>query len=929
MPDYTQPRLVEKRLRYFDGLFLKDQDFVDEQKYHLNRQRLHNGLLHSAGVAEGLDVSVPAGRTVVNVSPGVAVDHQGRQIVLLQPQVIDLTGRQNQRVLVYVGYEEVPVDRPTTGGNQEARWLERAVLEAVTEGQAPKTPDAVVLERLAVDAQGRVTVDGGVRVFAGLRLPDGTAASWTMSAGAVGRADLSGGLRVNGDIGIGTVPTARLHLHGAAQGHGIAFTNEANTAGKRGYRIAFDNDALRFQRADDSGRFAANQLVIQQDTGSVGVGTGTPRARLEVAGGAIAGSVSLGGPVPGLSYQFDYESVGVANIGHNLRLQSPNHILLQTGGAAPLPRVMVTNTGRVGIGTTNPISQLQIKTRTTIDEGPAGASNFGCNAYFDGTWRRVDESKAGLSVHINADDAAGQELRVLRMETNGTFSNIAVLGSGTSFIRSGFLAIGTVTPEARLHVEDGEVLVRATAPNNLTQSLTAVRLANYGGQGTWLTWGLHTASIAGGGPGVAPNAFEIWEYPASARRLQIRPGGDTSLVPVAGSLGVGTTTPNAKLSVVAAGAAEIAGNAHSATFRTASGSLPVGVNSELSLASFGFHSGNNTSLGIRAIRTVGTDGWPNTAIGLGMDVDNTVRAGAALYLHANGGVGVGTRQPAARFHVAANANVMNIEGTDHCYIQWYPRGVAAGRRAYLGFGTGTDHSFTLSNESVNAGVNVGRVHIHANEGLYLLGHQGTWISRGWGGSGNLTVEGDTFLSGRLGVFGQSPQPRTVGWGGGIHTFDIECEGSGWARGGWASGPRDVAENYESQQVLEAGEVACFDRDQDVVVRSSEPNDALVCGVVSSKPGLLLNSDPDEHAAPDRHLVPIALCGRVPCLVVDENGPIRRGDLLTSSSTPGCAMRAKPVTVDGKDVYQAGSILGKALEPLVGGRGTIEMFVAFA
>ena len=67
--------------------------------------------------------------------------------------------------------------------------------------------------------------------------------------------------------------------------------------------------------------------------------------------------------------------------------------------------------------------------------------------------------------------------------------------------------------------------------------------------------------------------------------------------------------------------------------------------------------------------------------------------------------------------------------------------------------------------------------------------------------------------------------------------------------------------------------------------------------------------------------PIALAGRVPCKVTDENGPIRRGDLLTTSSTPGHAMRAD---IDSFD--KIGSVIGKALEPMESGTGVIEVLV---
>jgi hypothetical protein len=56
------------------------------------------------------------------------------------------------------------------------------------------------------------------------------------------------------------------------------------------------------------------------------------------------------------------------------------------------------------------------------------------------------------------------------------------------------------------------------------------------------------------------------------------------------------------------------------------------------------------------------------------------------------------------------------------------------------------------------------------------------------------------------------------------------------------------------------------------------------------------------------------------------GPIRRGDLLTSSPTPGHAMKAQPVKIGGVEIYRPGTIIGKALEGLSEGRGLIEVFI---
>jgi hypothetical protein len=124
-------------------------------------------------------------------------------------------------------------------------------------------------------------------------------------------------------------------------------------------------------------------------------------------------------------------------------------------------------------------------------------------------------------------------------------------------------------------------------------------------------------------------------------------------------------------------------------------------------------------------------------------------------------------------------------------------------------------------------------------------------------------------------------------------------------------------------MLEPADVVSLDPSTDRIVRSHIPNDVLVVGVISSKPAVLLNVD---HDTPNENAFPVALCGRVPCKVVDENGAIRKGDLLTSSSIPGHAMRAQPIDIGGETFYRPGTIIGKAFEPMESASGVIEIVV---
>jgi hypothetical protein len=52
------------------------------------------------------------------------------------------------------------------------------------------------------------------------------------------------------------------------------------------------------------------------------------------------------------------------------------------------------------------------------------------------------------------------------------------------------------------------------------------------------------------------------------------------------------------------------------------------------------------------------------------------------------------------------------------------------------------------------------------------------------------------------------------------------------------------------------------------------------------------------------------------------GPIRIGDLLVTSDTPGTAMKSAAIDVAGIPMHRPGTLIGKALEPLAGGQGEI-------
>jgi hypothetical protein len=111
----------------------------------------------------------------------------------------------------------------------------------------------------------------------------------------------------------------------------------------------------------------------------------------------------------------------------------------------------------------------------------------------------------------------------------------------------------------------------------------------------------------------------------------------------------------------------------------------------------------------------------------------------------------------------------------------------------------------------------------------------------------------------------------------------------------------------------------------VIRKCSTAYDARLVGVYSTRPGVL-GAEKGGETRVDPGDIPVAITGIVPTRVTCENGAIHAGDLLTTSTHPGYAMKASGVVTNGLTVYPAGTILGKALRDLEEGKGVIEVLL---
>jgi hypothetical protein len=132
---------------------------------------------------------------------------------------------------------------------------------------------------------------------------------------------------------------------------------------------------------------------------------------------------------------------------------------------------------------------------------------------------------------------------------------------------------------------------------------------------------------------------------------------------------------------------------------------------------------------------------------------------------------------------------------------------------------------------------------------------------------------------------------------------------------------DLAEAFEvaahDGALVEPGMVMVIDAEGTLTLCRTA-YDRRAVGVVSGagdyRPGIVL-----DGSAPNRPA--IALVGKVFCKVDARESPIVEGDLLTTSATPGHAMRACD------QARTPGAVIGKALRRLENGTGLIPILVA--
>ncbi|NCS68211.1 hypothetical protein GW777_07625, partial [Candidatus Peregrinibacteria bacterium] len=367
-------------------------------------------------------------------------------------------------------------------------------------------------------------------------------------------------------------------------------------------------------------------------------------------------------------------------------------------------------------------------------------------------------------------------------------------------------------------------------------------------------------------------------------------GGDTLMYPIqigsntagtgltinAGNVGIGTTGPNAKL--------DVTGNIYTgtATQPTTGNGLYIGGPT---LWAYDYSGGT----GYKAINISGR------TISLNTDV---WEASPALYIDSNRNVGIGTASPGNKLQVhnyaAGNQTLFMLSGGTGV------NATAIGDAVTIGLDTYNSGAYPVKLTSIATQA----APSHPNNNFYISTNtNGTDNTRFFiKNDGNVGI-GTTAPTSRLTANTQSPSANALLFNvqnTGSNVFSVDAEGDFFYDGTGSSPSADVAEIYPTTETgIVSGEIVSLsvgDSNAQTVIRPGMASDPNLLGVVTTKPALLLGSNVESGVA-------VALIGRVPVKVNDQNGVIVKGDYVTSSSTPGVGMKA---TV-------AGMVVGRALE----------------